>query len=414
MGKRAQAHVNQQIVDSADILIGAFWTRLGTPTGVAPGGAAEEIQRFIEAQKPVALYFSDSPVVPSKLDKKEYARLEKFKDDLQKRGLTGGYASVEELRSKLTRQLAQIINSFMKSPTYAPPIPFAAAEDSGEKQRFLDWCRAFRGRRAGDEQVFGEIRSAKTPIEMGKYESSIVVHVIPMNAYKVKQPLSLETVYQDQELMACLNSWRHPHGWKKLSDKARFNKDGLVLYKELGLGGLKRAGQYIQIYENGLVEAVDQVVLDRVLHDRILPAHSIEEGLHAIIPGLLRVQEVLKVAPPIVLMVSFFGSIGRAVVSYSTPPSEEDSENRINVDKINVPEVVIESFPVDIDVILKPIFDHIARAGGWPKSPNFSATGLWRPSSAELSEPESDKGSGRPTPRSSGRKPQKARSRRSP
>jgi hypothetical protein len=33
-------------VESGDILMGVFWTRLGTPTGKAPSGTVEEIEHF--------------------------------------------------------------------------------------------------------------------------------------------------------------------------------------------------------------------------------------------------------------------------------------------------------------------------------------------------------------------------------
>lgn len=34
-GNRAQGVINRQLVDSADMLVGVFWTRLGTPTSEA-------------------------------------------------------------------------------------------------------------------------------------------------------------------------------------------------------------------------------------------------------------------------------------------------------------------------------------------------------------------------------------------
>ena len=45
-GDRIQGILNKQIVDGCDAAIGIFWTRIGTHTGVAPGGAVEEIERL--------------------------------------------------------------------------------------------------------------------------------------------------------------------------------------------------------------------------------------------------------------------------------------------------------------------------------------------------------------------------------
>jgi hypothetical protein len=63
MGDRPQGVINRQLVDLADLLIGVFWTRLGTPTSEAESGTVEEIERCIEAGNPVLLYFSSKPVV---------------------------------------------------------------------------------------------------------------------------------------------------------------------------------------------------------------------------------------------------------------------------------------------------------------------------------------------------------------
>ena len=36
MGDRAQAIINKQVLKNADLVVAAFWTRLGSPTGVSP------------------------------------------------------------------------------------------------------------------------------------------------------------------------------------------------------------------------------------------------------------------------------------------------------------------------------------------------------------------------------------------
>src|SRR5215217_3197557 len=57
-GGHPQALLNAQLVDRADFCIAMFWTRLGTPTGLADSGTVEEIERFLAAGKPVLVYFS--------------------------------------------------------------------------------------------------------------------------------------------------------------------------------------------------------------------------------------------------------------------------------------------------------------------------------------------------------------------
>src|SRR4051794_3146256 len=67
-GVRPQSAVNQQLVDKCDLLIGMFWTRLGTNTGIAESGTIEEIERFLSLNKPAMLYFSSRPINPDKIN----------------------------------------------------------------------------------------------------------------------------------------------------------------------------------------------------------------------------------------------------------------------------------------------------------------------------------------------------------
>ena len=105
MGSRPQEIINRQLVDNCDILIGAFWTRIGTYTGKADSGTVEEIEEFIGADKPVMLYFSSIPVVPDSIEKEQYERLKNFKAKCMKNGLVENYDSITELREKIINHL---------------------------------------------------------------------------------------------------------------------------------------------------------------------------------------------------------------------------------------------------------------------------------------------------------------------
>jgi len=106
-GKRPQAAINEQLVDRCDILVGMFWTKLGTSTGVAASGTVEEIDRFVADGKPAMLYFSGRKVSNAKLDPKQSAKLTKFKAKTYKDALVGSFVSVEQLRRVLLRDLTR-------------------------------------------------------------------------------------------------------------------------------------------------------------------------------------------------------------------------------------------------------------------------------------------------------------------
>jgi hypothetical protein len=105
MGDRPQAIINKQLVRDCDLLVGIFWTRIGTHTGVAESGTVEEIEEFLGAGKPVLLYFSSSPVVLDSIDEDQYRRLKEFRDQMEGEGLVDRYTSVAQFRERLMRHL---------------------------------------------------------------------------------------------------------------------------------------------------------------------------------------------------------------------------------------------------------------------------------------------------------------------
>lgn len=104
--KRPQATINEQIVDSSDILIGLFWTRMGSSTGVAISGTVEEIDRFAAAGKPAMIYFSERPVNPSTIDLTQLGSLRDFKSATYTVSLTGSFKSPDDLQHQLFKQLS--------------------------------------------------------------------------------------------------------------------------------------------------------------------------------------------------------------------------------------------------------------------------------------------------------------------
>ena len=82
MGDRAQAVVNRQVVDRADVLIAIFWSRLGTPTGKDISGTVEEIREMIEKGKHVMIYLSATPIVLDSVDVQQYQSLKAFVEEM--------------------------------------------------------------------------------------------------------------------------------------------------------------------------------------------------------------------------------------------------------------------------------------------------------------------------------------------
>ncbi len=102
-GDHPQHLIDRQLAESADVLIGVFWTRLGTPTPDAASGTVHEIESFAEAGKPVLLYFSDRPAVPTSMDLDQLGAVQEFGKTAEGWGLIGRFDDVDSLVDRLGR-----------------------------------------------------------------------------------------------------------------------------------------------------------------------------------------------------------------------------------------------------------------------------------------------------------------------
>lgn len=110
MGDSAQSIINKQILDKCDLLVGVFWTRIGTQTNDYASGTVEEIEKHIASNKPVMLYFSEQPAIPDSIDYNQYQELKKFKESCKDRGLYEKYDSHSQFKEKFNRQLQLKVN----------------------------------------------------------------------------------------------------------------------------------------------------------------------------------------------------------------------------------------------------------------------------------------------------------------
>jgi len=111
MGDRPQAIINKQVLERCDLLIGIFWTRLGTPTGREASGTVEEIKKHCERGRPAMLYFSTAPVRQDSVDRKQYEDLMRFKEECQKQGLIVTYDQASDFREVLPAHLIRTVDN---------------------------------------------------------------------------------------------------------------------------------------------------------------------------------------------------------------------------------------------------------------------------------------------------------------
>lgn len=105
LGTRPQELINSRILEDCDLLVGVFWTRLGTPTGESPSGTVEEIEKHVAAGKPAMIYFSSQPVAPESIDSDQYAQVKTIREKWKSEGLIETYENISDFRQKFSKQL---------------------------------------------------------------------------------------------------------------------------------------------------------------------------------------------------------------------------------------------------------------------------------------------------------------------
>lgn len=143
-GKRPQEIINRQVVDTCDLMVGVFWTRVGSPTGIADSGTIEEIERVADKGKPIMLYFSKAKQDPDKIDLDQIAKLREFKKKTFPNALIESYLDITEFKDKLGKQLEIRLRELIaeqsdggKEETYVRPVTdivfhFADAENGND------------------------------------------------------------------------------------------------------------------------------------------------------------------------------------------------------------------------------------------------------------------------------------------
>jgi len=104
LGDHPQHVINRQVVDHCDMAIACFWTRLGTKTPSAKSGTIEEIEKMLNENKLVMLYFSEANP-PYDHDSQQFSEVKKFRESYGPKGLVDKFKTSQELKNKVLRQI---------------------------------------------------------------------------------------------------------------------------------------------------------------------------------------------------------------------------------------------------------------------------------------------------------------------
>ena len=154
----------------------------------------------------------------------------------------------------------------------------------------------------------------------------------------------------------------------------RWNIDGLYTDDHRGE---HQAWGSVQLYRNGIIEAVDTGVLSAGEQPDSILGWPFERVLIDAVTRYTEVQKDIGVTLPIAVLVTLTDVKDRWIVPpyqrlslYRDPP-------RIDRAIVVLPDVMLTNWDDEIPRLLRPLFDGLWQAGGLPGSLNYDDDGNW-------------------------------------
>lgn len=222
-------------------------------------------------------------------------------------------------------------------------------------QNITDRIRNFRHQRRD------MILSRETPINMNP-GAKIVLHIIPIGAFDPAFNFDVTSLKQQNPSPLSGTQWDF-----------RYNFDGFLCFTNT-------LYSYTQTFRNGIIEAVDAFILEpREPNNfsRNIPSIQYEEKVIQKLSEYISVQNNLGVEPPFLIMLSLLDVKGYSMSVSSGCMLDLDRVHQIERNNLLMPEVMVENFDFEPSKVMKPIFDAVWNACGYPGSQNYDGSGNW-------------------------------------
>jgi len=123
--------INRQLVEKSDILVAIFWTRVGSPSGVAESGTIEEIEVHLKFGKPAMIYFSTA-ALPHEVDTEQLNAVRKIRKQYEIRVLVRTFEGPSEFERVFSQHLASSMVDYLKRQPESDKILAASPVDGRE------------------------------------------------------------------------------------------------------------------------------------------------------------------------------------------------------------------------------------------------------------------------------------------
>ena len=214
------------------------------------------------------------------------------------------------------------------------------------------------------EERLGKIIAGETPLLL-RVSSSLVLHIIPVESF-----IRCDRIPLQDRTDVETDFWPYgsPTGMSK-----RFSLDGLVTYTA-GREASDPTYTYTQLFFDGTVETVYGDISfesESKIKEFAIDPHVLIKHLKRCLIGMRK----LGLSTPMLVFLSLHGVKGARIYLNTRWPS--DKGYPIDRDTMILPAIKINDFDSEPTTYLRPIFDAIWNAAGYPKSPYYNENGDW-------------------------------------
>jgi len=256
--------------------------------------------------------------------------------------------------------------------TYQGHYKFYCRDSSGTHPMDIDEIRfAFTQSIALVERIrairmdkISALVQGKLPIKLTKVPRC-VVHVSPASAASGPGSVDLSRLEQTPVIRDLFPG---------VSSRLRYDLEGLALWGLIENDG--SANRYLKAFRDGSLEFTKPIPLARD-KAKVIFEGDLEGEIAKSIHTLFGIERQLGVAPPIFVMLSLLYAGGHDL-NITKIPNKWGYGHPIDENVVEIPEVGVEAFDIDLFAVLRPVFDGVWLAAGWPRSMNYGDQGARR------------------------------------
>ncbi len=193
--------------------------------------------------------------------------------------------------------------------------------------------------------------------------SKAILHCIPVESFAGQPQFDVLPLYDNPRSLPviCSTVWER-----------RLNLDGLMSYK---YGSPCPA--YTQLYRSGVIEAVSGEIVAKTYQERtVIPSRSFEGYILQYLPACIRILQQIGAAAPVLIALTLTKTHG-LVMGTDNERLEFGMSYPIAQNSVILPETLVEDLSMPITKILRPSFDLVWNACGYPQSENFDSEDNW-------------------------------------